>query len=53
MAKAYVKSAECFEKLGKTQEVANTYRDMLKNEKLKDFSEYQTARKRLQEMGQG
>ena len=53
VAKAYVKSAECFEKLGKNQEAINTYREMLRNEKLASFPEAATARKRLQEAGQG
>lgn len=52
VAKAYLKSAECFEKLGKTQEAINTYQEMLKNEKLASFSETEVARKRLQELGQ-
>jgi TolA-binding protein len=37
VAKAYVRSAESFEKLGKTQEAVNTYREMLRNEKLADL----------------
>ena len=53
VAKAYVKSAECFEKLGKQQEALNTYREMLKNEKLQNFTEYEAAKKRLQETGRG
>jgi TolA-binding protein len=53
VAKAYIRSGETFEKLGKTQEAANTYREMLRNEKLASFSETAEARKRLQALGQG
>ncbi len=52
VAKAYIRSGESFEKLGKTQEAANTYRELLRNEKLAGFAETQEARKRLQAMGQ-
>ena len=52
VAKAYMRSAESFEKLGKAQEAANTYRELLRNEKLASFSETQEARKRLQAMGE-
>jgi TolA-binding protein len=51
VAKAYIKSAECFEKLNKTQEAQNTYREMLRNDKLANFPETQLARKRVQEAG--
>jgi TolA-binding protein len=53
VAKAYIRSAECFEKLNKQQEAANTYREMLRNAKLASFSEADEARKRLQALGQG
>jgi TolA-binding protein len=53
VAKAYLRSAESFEKLGKSQEAANTYRELLRNEKLSTFSEAQEARKKLEGMGQG
>jgi TolA-binding protein len=53
VAKAYIRSAESLEKLGKPQEAANTYRELLRNEKLADFSEATEARKRLEAMGQG
>jgi TolA-binding protein len=53
VAKAYIRSGESFEKLGKTQEAANTYRELLRNEKLTSFSEAEEARKRLQALGQG
>ena len=53
VAKAYAQSAECFEKLGKKEEAMNTYREMVRNEKLAKFPETEIARKRLQEAGQG
>jgi TolA-binding protein len=53
VAKAYMRSAESFEKLGKTQEAANTYRELLRNEKLSTFSEAAEARKKLEALGQG
>lgn len=52
-AKAYIKSGECFEKLGKKQEAINTYNELLRQEKLTTFPETAAARKRLQELGQG
>lgn len=52
VAKAYIRSGESFEKMGKTQEAANTYRELLRNEKLTGFAEAQEARKRLQALGQ-
>ncbi len=52
VAKAYIRSGESFEKLGKTQEAANTYREMLRNEKLANFAEAEEARKKLAAMGQ-
>ncbi len=53
VAKAYLASGESFEKLGKTQEATNTYRELLRNEKLANFSEAAEARKRLEALGQG
>ncbi|HJT81471.1 MAG TPA: tetratricopeptide repeat protein [Chthoniobacterales bacterium] len=53
VAKAYLRSGESFEKLGKTQEAANTYRELLRNEKLSSFAEAAEARQRLQALGQG
>ncbi len=53
VAKAYIASGESFEKLGKTQEAANTYRELLRNEKLASFTEATEARKRLLALGQG
>ncbi|HEV8185794.1 MAG TPA: tetratricopeptide repeat protein, partial [Chthoniobacterales bacterium] len=52
VAKAYLRSAESFEKLGKSQEAANTYRELLRNEKLATFTEADEARKKLVSMGQ-
>jgi len=51
VAKAYIKSGECFEKLSKTPEAVKTYQEMLRNEKLSTFTETEAARKRLQELG--
>ena len=50
VAKAYIASGESFEKLGKTQEAANTYRELLRNEKLGNFTEAAEARKRRQQV---
>jgi TolA-binding protein len=52
VAKAYIRSGESFEKMGKTEEAANTYRELLRNEKLTGFIETEEARKRLQALGQ-
>jgi TolA-binding protein len=53
VARAYLKSGECFEKLGKKEEAVRTYQEMLRNEKLAPFEETSAARKRLQELGGG
>ncbi len=57
VAKAYLRSGESFEKLGKKEEAANTYRELLRlaNEKkeLAGFVETEEARKKLAAMGQG
>ncbi|MGH8093503.1 MAG: tetratricopeptide repeat protein [Chthoniobacterales bacterium] len=53
VAKAYIASGESFEKLGKIQEATNTYRELLRNEKLANFSEAAKARERLEALGQG
>ena len=53
VAKAYIRSAACFEKLNKVVEAQNTYREMLRNEKLAPFPEYQEAKKHLAAEGQG
>jgi predicted negative regulator of RcsB-dependent stress response len=52
VAKAYLMSGECFQKLGKNQEAINTYHEMLKNPKLQDFPEAEIARKHLKELGE-
>jgi TolA-binding protein len=52
VAKAYIRSGESFEKLGKKEEAANTYRELLRNEKLAGFAETAEARRRLEAMGQ-
>ena len=51
VAKAYLRSAECFEKLNKQQEAANTYREMLRNERLANFAETAEAKKKLEAIG--
>ena len=48
VAKSYIASGKAFEDLGKKPEAAATYREMLRNEKLKDRPELSTARTRLQ-----
>ena len=53
VAKAYIASGESFEKLGQIQEATNTYRELLRNEKLSDFNEATEARKRLEALGEG
>jgi len=53
VAKAYIASGESFEKLGKMQEATNTYRELLRNQKLANFTEAAEARKRLEALGQG
>jgi TolA-binding protein len=52
VAKAYMRSGESFEKLGKSKEAGNTYRELLRNQKLASFSEAEEARKRLAALGQ-
>jgi len=51
-AKSYLMSGECFQKLGKTQEAINTYHEMLRNPKLEQLPEAETARQRLKELGE-
>lgn len=53
VARSYIESAHAFEKLGKNQEAVNTYREMVRNEKIADFTEVQEAKQRLTELGQG
>jgi TolA-binding protein len=51
VAKAYVKSGDCFQKLGKTPEAVRTYQEMLRNDKLGGFEEAAEARKQLALLG--
>lgn len=53
VAKAYLQSGICFEKLGKTAEAINTYKEMLANEKVAQLPEAGEARKRLAALGGG
>ena len=53
VAKAYIESAHAFEKLGKSQEALNTYKEMVRNEKISGSTEVEEAKKRLTELGQG
>jgi len=46
-AKAYVRCAEAFDHLGKRPEAIAHLREMLRNEKLKDFAETKQATKLL------
>ncbi len=51
VAPAYAKSIKCLELLGgRGEEIINTYREMLKNEKVAATPDGKTARKRLQEL---
>lgn len=47
VAKAYLRSAEAFEKLGQNQEAANALREMLRDERLTDYPETATAKNKL------
>jgi TolA-binding protein len=49
-AKAYLKSGEAFEKLGKASEAINTYSEMLRNPNLASFSETSDAKQRLERL---
>jgi TolA-binding protein len=51
VAKSYIRSAECFEKLGKRKDAVETLQEMLRNEKLEKLPEFQEAKKKLQEWG--
>ena len=51
VAKAYINSGDCFERLGKLPEAVKTYQEMLANEKLASFPEADVARKRLEVLG--
>jgi tetratricopeptide (TPR) repeat protein len=50
-AKAYIHGAESFDKLGKRTEAVGHLKEMLRNEKLKDFPETTQARKLLGDWG--
>ena len=53
VAKSYLDSARAFELLGKRQEAINTYREVLRNDKLKDLQSpaLAEAQQRLNELG--
>ena len=51
VAKAYIQSADCFKQLGKNQEALNTYKELLRNEKLRLFPETEIARKAVEAAG--
>ena len=51
-AKAYLKSGEAFEKLGKSPEAVSTYNEMLRNPNLASFPEIEEAKQRLQTLVQ-
>jgi TolA-binding protein len=51
VAKAYLRSAESFEKLGKRPEAVNHLKEMLNNEKLRNFPEAKQAEKMLSGWG--
>jgi TolA-binding protein len=50
-AKSYLRSAECFDKLGKRQEAIGHLRELLRNEKLKELPEFKQALKQITEWG--
>ncbi len=50
VAKAYLASAEAFEKLGKPAEAATTYREMLRNPRVENRPEAAVARQRLEQL---
>ncbi|HEY2342735.1 MAG TPA: tetratricopeptide repeat protein, partial [Chthoniobacteraceae bacterium] len=51
VAKAYVRSAESFEKLGRRSDAVNSLKEMLHNEKLEALPEAARARKLLEQWG--
>jgi TolA-binding protein len=53
VAKAYLQSGECFQKLGQKAEAVKTYQEMLRNEKLVKMEEAGVARQRLQALAGG
>ena len=52
VAKAYIGSGASLEKLDKKQDAIRTYQEMLRNQKLTDFTEASQARERLAALGQ-
>jgi hypothetical protein len=50
-AKAYLRSADCFDKLGKRPEAVGHLKEMMRNEKLRDFPETKRAAKMLVDWG--
>jgi TolA-binding protein len=51
VAKAYIQSALCLEKLSEKEKAINTYREMLTKENLADTPEIKQAREALQRLG--
>jgi TolA-binding protein len=51
-AKAYLRSGEVFEKLGRNPEAINTYTEMLNNPNLLSYPEAAEAKQRLQQLAQ-
>lgn len=51
-AKAYLKSGQAFEKLGRVTEAVNTYSEMLRNPHLSSFPEFSDAKQRLDQLAQ-
>ncbi|MEI6712790.1 MAG: tetratricopeptide repeat protein [Verrucomicrobiota bacterium] len=47
VAKAYIRAGDCFEKLAYPEKAQAHYRELLRKEKLSEFPEYATAKKRL------
>jgi TolA-binding protein len=52
VAKSYVRCAEAFDRLGKRQEAIGHLKEMLRNDKLKDFAETKQALKMLSGWGE-
>jgi TolA-binding protein len=50
-SKAYVRCAECFDKLGKRKEAVAHLQEFLRNERLKDFPETRHAKEMLVDWG--
>jgi TolA-binding protein len=53
VAKAYIRAADSFDKMGRRQDAIDNLREMLRNERLQKFPEMQEARKRLEQWGVG